>query len=221
MKFSTAIFDMDGTLLDSSWVWANIDIEFQKMLNIRVSDDYYGVIAHMTTQESAAYTVSAYDLDMTVDELQKFWSDMALESYSNEVNLKIGARELLDDLKSKRIKLALATSCFPELCELSLTNLGIINKFDLIKYTYNTEKNKSNPDIYLSCAKELDAKPANCVVFEDISTPLEPVKNAGMGFIGVHDCSNKQMQDILKEKSDYYIESYKTFMLSDFYKNSF
>lgn len=220
-KYSAAIFDMDGTLIDSGWVWAKVDQEFQKQLNFQVEDGYESTIAHMTTSEMARYTISKYHLDISEQDLQNLWAQLAYEIYANEVLLKPGADQLLKSLKEKGVRLALATSCFRQLSEVTLNRNGVYHYFDTVQFSDEVGKGKEHPDLYLSCATSLEVDPENCIVFEDICPPLSVVKSLGMGFIGVQEGTDQQTEKFLRDNADYYITDYPSFLSSEFYQNSF
>ena len=88
MRYCGVIFDLDGTLLDSNWVWDKIDEEFPKKLGLDVKKNFYDEIAHMTTDQAAEYMIKEYHVSLTNKELQQLWLDMALDLYEHQVELK-------------------------------------------------------------------------------------------------------------------------------------
>jgi len=203
-----AIFDMDGTLIDSMWVWISINTEYLAKRNLTVPSDLKKDIEHLTFAESAQYFKDRFNIKDSVDEIMGEWNSMASYSYTHNVKLKSGAREYLSLLKTKGIKIGLATSNFRPLVDLVLNNNNILHFFDAITTTDEVARDKNFPDVYLLTAKRLCVEPERCVVFEDILPAVKGAKLAGMKVVGVHDeYSLDQREDIIKI-SDLYIEKY-------------
>ncbi|NMM62147.1 HAD family phosphatase [Clostridium sp. P21] len=203
-----AIFDMDGTLIDSMWVWSKIDEEYLSKRNLPLPENLKEDIEHMSFSEIACYFKNKFNLPDSIKEIQDEWNSMALSHYVNDVTLKPGAREFLLLLKSKNVKIALATSNCTLLIEAVLKKNNIYNLFDSISTTDEVQRGKDFPDIYLLAAQKLNLKPENCVVFEDILPAVKGAKSAGMTVVGVHDLySEYQRKDIINF-SDIFICGY-------------
>ncbi|MBC2580900.1 HAD family phosphatase [Clostridium sp. DJ247] len=203
-----AIFDMDGTLIDSMWVWSKIDADYLKKRNITLPKNLKENIQHMSFNEVAQYFKDRFNIQDTIEEITTEWNEMALYEYTHNVKLKPGAKDFLNLLKSKGIKIALATSNCHLLIETALKNNRIYNFFDSISTTDEVSRGKDFPDIYLLSANRLNLLPEECVVFEDILPAVKGAKAAGMTVIGVHDLySDYQKKDII-ELADKYICEY-------------
>ena len=121
-EFKGAIFDLDGTIIDSMDVWETIDIKFLEKRNITMPNDYIEKINSMSFEEVAKYTIERFNLNESVDSLIKEWNDMAIYEYSNNIKLKPNVKEYLVKLKKHDIKIGLATSSPKELYEPVLKN---------------------------------------------------------------------------------------------------
>ena len=203
-----AIFDMDGTLIDSMWVWSKIDEEYLTKRNISLPENLKQEIEHMSFSEVAKYFKDRFNLADTIEDIQSEWSSMASYHYTHDVKLKPGVKEFLLILKSKGIKIGLATSNSIPLIEIVLKKNGIYDLFDSISTTDEVTRGKDFPDIYLLAAKRLNLQPEDCAVFEDILPAIKGAKLANMIVIGVHDLySEYQKQDIIS-CADMYISEY-------------
>lgn len=202
------LFDLDGTLVDSMWMWRDIDIEFLKERSIPYEVDIQEDIEGMSFTETAAFFKTYYDLPESVEELKHIWNEMAMHKYRCEVPLKPGVKAFLKDLKAKQIKLGIATSNSMELVKAVSAAHHFDEYFESIVTSCSVQKGKPAPDVYLEAARQLGAAPEECLVFEDIIKGIEAGKNAGMRVCGIYDDYSKAQDEKKREISDYYIHSY-------------
>ncbi len=186
-SFKAAIFDLDGTLIDSLGVWERIDIAFLEKRKLNPPESYVNDICGLSFRQTAEYLISLFSLDELAEDLMKEWNDMAAHEYANTVFLKPHAKEYLMSLHSRGIKIATATSLPNQLSEPALKNNGIYHLFDAFCSTDETGKSKEQPDVYLLAAKKLNIPPNECIVFEDILPGIKSAKAAGMKAFCVHD----------------------------------
>ena len=208
-EIKAAIFDLDGTLIDSMWMWYKIDEEFLGQFGLPVPDDLQKSIEGMSTTETAEYFQRRFpEITYSIEEMKQIWNDMAYDKYAHEVTLKPGVLKFLKELKKHNIKTGIATSNFKELAEVALKNLGIREYFDSIRTSCEVEKGKPAPDIYLLVAKDLGVKPEQCMVFEDVPAGIMAGKSAGMMTFAVADAFSEHMLAEKKELADHFIEDY-------------
>lgn len=203
-----AIFDMDGTLVDSMWVWFAINRDFLAKRNLSVPSDLKENIETMTFRESAQYFKDRFQIADSIEAIMEEWNDMAKEAYSSDVKLKPGALEYLTLLKENEIKIGLATSNHSKIVDITLKQNNIEHFFDAISTIDEVEREKSFPDIYLLTAKKLNVAPEKCVVFEDILPAIKGAKLAGMTVVAVQDEYSIDRKDEIMNFSDRYIEKY-------------
>lgn len=201
-------FDLDGTLADSMWVWKQIDIEFLGMFDLEVPPYLHEKIEGMSFTQTAVYFKQNFKLPVSIEQIKRTWNQMAYDKYRNEVPLKRGARELLEELHRKRIRTGIATSNSRELADAFLHKQKLDGLFDSVITSCEVNQNKPEPDIYLESAARLEAEPSRCLVFEDITMGILAGKRAGMEVCAVQDDFSVCQEDKKKEYADYFIRDY-------------
>ena len=181
------IFDLDGTLLDSLGVWGEIDERFLAKRGIEFPSDYTENVGTMEFRQAAVYTIERFGLSDSPEQIMQEWTDMAVGAYATELKLKPRAKEVLNELKARGIKLAIATSSMPNMCLPALKNNGVSHLFDAVVTTREIGKGKAFPDVYLAAAQRLALPPESCAVCEDLLRTVTTAKNAGFYTIGVYD----------------------------------
>lgn len=203
-----AIFDLDGTLIDSMWVWRKIDIDYLKSKGFEMPADLRQCIEHLSFDETAKYFKKRFNLIDSLDKIKDDWTDMAYYEYAHNISLKPYAKEYLALLKSKGIKIALATSNSQLLLEAVLKRHNVFHFFDAVVTANEVSRGKDFPDIYILASERLNTKPENCIVFEDILPAMHSAKEAGMKVIGVYDEFSIDQGTEIKSTCDLFIEGY-------------
>lgn len=213
MNFKAALFDLDGTLFDSTYVWTKVDEIFLAKRGFAVPPDYVECIAHFSLKEAAVYTKDRFGLDDSLDDIMKEWKQLALDEYSCNVGLKENALKYLDFLKSHNIKLAVTTGLPRALMTPALTRLGLIEYFDLIASVDDVGKGKGCPDLYIYTAKTLAVNLDECIAFDDVLTALKVMKSIGITICGVEDKASALHKKEIIEISDFYINDWQNALL--------
>lgn len=198
------IFDLDGTLVDSMWMWKAIDIEYLNRFGLTCPDGLQKKIEGMSFSEVAVFFKEYFHLQDSLEQIKADWNEMAYEKYLNEVPIKDGMLELLAQLKAKGIKVGIATSNSRELVDAVIDSLNIRFYFDEIHTACEVGKGKPAPDIYLLVAKCLGVEPKDCLVFEDLPLGILAGKSAGMKVCAVADEYSKSMEAKKRELADYW-----------------
>ena len=207
-NFDAVIFDMDGTLIDSMWVWAQVDRDFLGERGLEVPDDLGKEIEGLSFEQTADYFLNRFDLGLTRDNLMQIWVDMCHEAYRSKVGFKPGALEFLKYLKNKNVKIGIATSNARELVELVGNALGFLPYIDVIATSEDVPNGKPAPDIYLLVAKTLGVAPKHCLVFEDIMQGIHAGKAAGMHVCAVKDEFSINQEEEKYSSADWFINSF-------------
>lgn len=203
------IFDLDGTLLDSMWVWTAIDDEYMKKYSLTAPEDFHEGMEGKSYTEVAQYFKDIFPtLSLTREEIMEEWTQMAHEKYVTQVPLKRGAREFLHRIRKSGIKTGIATSNTKKLVMDTLGALGIDALFDSVRTSCEAASGKPSPDVYLLVAGDLGVEPGRCLVFEDVPMGILAGKNAGMTVCAVKDDFSEVQREKKRELADYYIDNY-------------
>ena len=202
------IFDLDGSLVDSMWIWKDIDIEYLGRFGIELPEKLQSEIEGMSFSETAVYFKERFGIPDSIEQMKEDWNHMAWDKYMNEVPLKPGVLEFLKECRDRGIKLGIATSNSRELVENIAAAHNLRDYFSCIMTGCEVKKGKPSPDIYLAVAEKLQVEPSKCLVFEDIIPGIQAGKNAGMEVCAVED--DYSVGDRLKKKrlADYYINDF-------------
>lgn len=207
-NMQAVIFDLDGTLVDSMWMWRDIDIEYLGRFGIPLPPTLQKDISGMSFTETAVYFKETFGIPDSLEEIKRTWNEMAFYKYTHEVLLKPGALAFLRRLKALGIRTGIATSNSKELVEAVVESLHISEYLDEIHTSCEVAKGKPAPDIYLLVAECLKAEPSRCLVFEDIPEGILAGVRAGMKTCAVEDEFSLAMTEEKKKLADYYIKHY-------------
>lgn len=202
------IFDLDGTLVDSMWIWRSIDIAYLGRFGIELPEDLQSRIEGMSFDETAQYFKKEFQIPDEVEEMKRTWNEMAWEAYSTSVPLKEGVSELLSYCRQHQIRLGIASSNSRQLVERILQVHHLEETFESVMTGCDRMKGKPAPDIYLAVAAALQVDPKDCLVFEDIAAGILAGKNAGMTVCAVADAYSVPQLAEKKRLADYFIETY-------------
>ena len=207
-EFTAAIFDMDGTLIDSTSLWHDIDKAFFSKRNMELPNDYAQHIVHLGLTEAAKYTKNTYHLEESVQDIMDEWHQMSLDMYKYNVQLKEGALELLELFKKNGIKMAIATANDEELYRPCIERLGIEKYFDKIADVNTTKEGKQSAKIYLDLADALLSKPENTLVLEDMPTCVKTAFKSGFITVAIYDHASRAYEEEKRKYSHLYVKSF-------------
>lgn len=209
MNLRGAIFDADGTLLDSMHIWHELGARYLQSLNITPEENLSRRLYPMSLEQSCKYLKTHYGLRDSEGDIQSGILGIIEGFYRDEVTLKDGVREFLTAMNDKGIQMVIATSGNRELLSCALERNGIAEYFAEIFTCTELFTDKHKPDIFMTCAEFLSLSPENVGVFEDALFAVETAKRAGFITFGVKDESNIHQWEMIRENSDYTIESFR------------
>ena len=186
MTIRCAIFDADGTLLDSMPMWRDITYEYAVFKGISAPEDLHRTLNRLSMEQCAEYCRSL-GVSGTAEEILAELNDWAYRGYRDRVQAKPHAPEFVRLLRENHIKIAVATASYGEGVREALKRCGILPHVDVFATCTEVGKGKEHPDIFLRCARECGASPGETVVFEDSAYALRTAKKAGFSAVAVAD----------------------------------
>ncbi len=203
------IFDMDGTLIDSMWIWPDIDRVYLEKYHLTQPEDFHLAMEGMSYREVAQYFLDTFPtLARTREEVMDEWTQMAYERYMTQAPLKTGAYEFIQIMREMGKKIGIATSNGRRLVDDTLEALEITGLFDSVRTACEVASGKPAPDVYLLVARDIGVAPERCLVFEDVPMGILAGKNAGMRVCAVEDEFSRPQERKKRELADYYIQDY-------------
>jgi 16S rRNA pseudouridine516 synthase len=209
------IFDLDGSLVDSMWIWHAIDIEYLGKFGIPKPENLQADIGGRSFSETAVYFKERFQLPDTLQQIKDDWNRMAWDKYAKEVPLKEGVMDLMAFCKAKGILMGIATSNSRELVDNIVSVHQLEQYISCIMTGCEVEKGKPAPDVYLAVADRLGVKSEECLVFEDIIEGIMAGKAAGMKVCAVYDKHSEQQDEEKRQLADYYTYTFRELIEED------
>ena len=215
MQIKAAIFDMDGTLIDSLILWEVFWTELGQMFlkdpAFRPAAADEKTMRTMTLDQAMNLAHDKYQLGESGQQLLAVVNEITEEFYRDRVEVKPGAREYLEHLYQQGVKMVIASGTEMPFIQIALKHCGLEKYFSHAFSCCDIGKGKEQPDIYLMAQQALGAKTEDIFVFEDSLTAIETVKKLGMQTVAIYD-RNNYGQDKMQKIADYYIDDGETLM---------
>ena len=201
-----AIFDMDGTLIDSMIFWKNLAAEYLNSKGVtQVPEDLPERIKPMTMSESTALFRQEFGL---TGDPEAEMNAMMDDHYRNDILLKPGVREYLQMLQSKGVRMCVASATAEHLMEACLTRLGVRDHFEFLLSCETVGAGKRSPLVYHESAGRLGADPSEIAVYEDALYAVQTAKKAGYYVVGVYDESASKNWKTIENLADEIIRNW-------------
>lgn len=182
------IFDLDGLLVDTEIIFFKVYQQLLKAFNIRFSkEEYSKYYSGKTELNNIKQLTESYHLDWTIDQGIKEVLDLEQIYLSEGVLLKPGAKELLSFLKNHNYKIALATSSLKERALNILDTHKLLHYFDVLVFSEDITKSKSNPEIFLKALNKLDISNQETIILEDSENGILAANKAHIPVICIPD----------------------------------
>ena len=204
-----AIFDMDGTLVDSMGYWQELGREYLVSKGVTGNmEDVLDRMKPMTMVESGALFIQEFGLAGTPESVAAEINAVMEGHYRNDVQLKEGAKEYLEQLRRKGIKLCVASATAEDLVSLCLTRLGVRDYFEFLLSCESVGTGKNRPDVYFAAAERLGAAVENTVVYEDAWYAVRTAKEAGFHVVAIYDYNSRARWNEIRDMAHRPIESW-------------
>lgn len=207
-----AIFDVDGTLLDSMAIWEEVGARYLKRLGIQTEENLGRTLYAMTVPEAAGYLKETYALPLGKEQVAEGLRDTLRQYYYEEAPLKKGVKEVLEFLNRQGIPMVIASSSEKDHIEAAFRRLSIDSYFRKIYTCTEVGEGKGSPRIFQMAAHALGVEPADIWVFEDALYALETAKKAGFFTVGIYDRFSDGAKEEIQQKADLYVEDWAQFM---------
>lgn len=208
MKIKGAIFDLDGTLLDSMGFWDNVGENFLAAQGKEPREDFREKYYVLSPRETAEMLIDEYGVPGTPDEIIDSMNNAAEIFYTNHVHPKPHAIELLEKLRAAGIKMALATATDRHLVEIAVNRLDIKKYFEGIVTCGEVGQSKTRPDVYLKALSYIGSEIKDTALFEDAVVAAHTAKEAGFYTVGIYDDTCKENEEEMRSFCDEYLTDF-------------
>lgn len=205
------IFDADGTLLDSMYIWDELGERYLRELGISAENGLSEKLFPMTLEESSAYLKKSYHLYGTTDDVKAGILDIIAAFYREEAIMKPGAKAFLQKLYERNIPMVIATSGDKALLTVALKRLKAELYFKEILTCSELGTSKREPAIYRAAAKAIGTDVTKTAVFEDTLFALQTAKNSGFITVAVEDSASENDKAEIQKTADYYMTNFSDF----------
>ena len=214
MSYKGAIFDLDGTVLDSMGLWSNLCRNFLKKHGIDQNLDIDKKLEVLSIRSALKYICELYpQLDISLETAWRETMDEVAEFYREKVQLRPGIMAIMRKLAAENIPAGIVTATEGVLVKLALKKVGLQDHFAAgFLSCADLHTSKKHPDVFLMMAEKLQASPSEIIVFEDALYASLTAKNAGFSLAAVCDPSEKNPED-LQKIADWYCRSWEDFPL--------
>ena len=205
MRIRGAIFDVDGTLLDSMFIWDTIGEAYLRSIGYQPKENLNETFKNMSLHQAARYYQTEYGVTQSIDEIMDGVNAMLERYYRFEVPLKPGVAELLERLRQDGVRLCIATATDRHLVEAALDRCGVLSCFGEIFTCNEVGHGKDEPDIFEAALRFLGTRREETLVFDDALYAVRTAKEAGFLVAAVYD-SHERSQAEVRARSDLYLE---------------
>ena len=208
MRLQSAIFDLDGTLLDTTGFWNIFSHEMLQVPMDQPCADIRPEFRRRTPREAAIRCKKVFGFSQSVEELTDLFQNRVMEFYLHEAKAKPHVQEVLSILKMQSVWMYVATEAERSMALQALEHTDLLQYFRGVLTCKEIGHDKSTPEIYEGCMRRLHSNKLDTVVFEDSLRGIRTAKGAGFRVAAVYDPASEKDAEEIKSLVDYYIRDY-------------
>ncbi len=205
--FSGAIFDFDGTIARTGWIWEEVDRAFLGARGIEYSEEYARTLSVLGFGAGAQYTIETYGLHERPEDIRREWTLLSHALYRSRVELRPGVEGYIRSLRRAGVRCALATANEPELIG-AMELVDVVGLFDTCVHSCDVGAAKDQPDIYLEAARRLRVPPELCIVFEDIEPGICAARSVGFATCAVRSGERAQRFERVRSAAEIHLDDW-------------
>lgn len=210
-----SIFDLDGTLIDSMWLWESLADNYLLSIGIEPPKDLGESLKELTLKEASSYMKGIFNIQSTPYEINRDIENLLADYYANRLQLKPYVLEILEEFKNRNITMVIATATDEHLVSMVLKRHGIKDYFQFIQTSDNVGLSKGKPEFFQTVINRLGLGPKEIWVFEDALHCMISAKKCGLNIVATKDESALSDLKKIKEISDIYIEDFSQLEVED------
>ena len=201
-ELTSAVFDLDGTLLSSGYIWDEVDRVFLERRGIPLPWDYIDQMNRLPFDLTARYTKERFSLPDDEKSIYEEWNELAIEEYG-KVPLKEGAQDLLEYLSQKGFELFVATDLDSLLYDSALEGNEISRHFKAVFSSRDIGKRKSDVEYYKTLLQKIGRKGSEVIYFEDLPYALKAAGMSGITTVGIQDDTTSRSMEEINAVADF------------------
>ena len=204
MDFSFAIFDMDGTIVDSMPFWDRLTGEYLESLQLPPEEhlDLKDAVERLSMREAAELFQQALDLDKTPEEIVLEMGDLMDKHYQEDIQLRAGVKDFLEGMRAEGVPMCVLTLTPAPLAYACLDRLGVAEYFAFILCSDDVGIGKERPEIFAQTAWEFGVYPMETIVFEDSHYAARAAKQAGCTVVGIFEQTHEEHWPMMQRICD-------------------
>lgn len=207
-KMKGAIFDLDGTILDSNGAWDACTPAMLKQWGYQPKPTLLADLFPLGAADIATFLKRDYNMTQSEEEIYQYIAEQMLYFYAHEVKPKAGVREFLEHLKAEGVPLVLATATVKDCVLPALEQTGLTHIFDHILTCDDVGHSKDEPHIFLEAMEKMGTVPENTWLFEDAIHSIRTGRGLDLVICAIADPAGDLDLQEIREKSDFYLDEW-------------
>lgn len=202
------LFDCDGTIADSMYIWTKPQEELFKKYNHTLTYEEKAQIEPLSFKDNCKRVSENVARDMSPEDVYSYYTDIIEKGYREDIEAKPGALEILKKLKAEGFKIGVVSSTDKPLLEALFQRLEVISCFDFILAPSEVGLNKDNPKYWELALDLLDAKASETILFDDALYAVRAAKNSGILACGIKDFPyNEKEWSLIEKEADFILDN--------------